>query len=1743
MIAVDFASRIRDYASRYAGRTACTFLADGESATDQRTYSELHASAVSVAAHLNSAEETGRGIILAFGPGLRFIDAFIGCLVGGLLPIPVHLPIGSERRRRLQAIFKASGATTIVCEAAQRDRVRECLSHQQGDQHFRLLCIEDLLTPRAPLERRQGSPEQPAFVQFSSGATGNPKGASISHRNLVSNLLAIHARSGDVANPRFVSWLPHQHDMGLIGGILYPLYYGGSTTLMPPEAFLRRPSRWWQAMSRVQATVTAAPDFAYRLAATAVPDKPLDLRCVAAAFCGSELVHADTLTEFARAFADFGLAREAVRPCYGLAEATLLVSSRGPTEIASWLQLDRGALEGEGEVRPVRDGYPSRRVISCGRAAEETQLQIVDPSTLSPLPPGRVGEIWVTGRGVAGSYLGDRAATEVTFGAFAAGGRLGPFLRTGDLGFVLKGELYPIGRLKDVVIVRGVKHSAEDLERTAQSSHVALAPNHTAIFSADDDRSVVVVAGVRSDSIAGLSNEQVVKGIREELARVHQIRVEDVVICRTSEILRTSSGKIRRAAMREAVQRGTLRALHRSSLARAPTPLGDVAPADPPSRRDEDGSVRAYLTELLETRFGIEASDSDRHLPLLALGLDSLRAVQLSQCVRETFHVAISIEALFGGASLHSLAALILSSERVLPPESVAVSPSHQAFQPFPLTDMQEAYVVGRSATPGAPSLYGYWEFRSQALDLERLQRAWNEVIRRHPMLRAVLLENGAQRVLEDVPEYHIPCVDLSEKTTAECSARLSSDREVYSHLVADLTAWPSFHLVVYRLPSEFVLSVGLDGVFLDYRSILIVLSELAESYDGRPHPHPIPQLGFRDYVMARAASRDAAEPRAALSYWQAKFPTLPSGPSLKQVMSAEERRARRFERREFELSAREWNLISKRAIERGLTPASTLLAAYAAVIGNWSDDERFVVNVPLFNRDSTIEGLDRVVGHFSTFTLVPVCTPSTSFLQLARDVQGALAAGIEHSAAGGVRVMRAFFRSAGRVIPDFAPIVFTYAPTNPDGLASRIDGACERAFGRQSYSITQTPGVWIDCQVHPVDDRLRINWDSLIDFFAPLMVDFMFDAFRALVGWLAAAGTRWEESIPDLLPVTQRETRRTANDTSRFRNFGDLLHDEALGRIRDSPESIAVIDPTRQLTYRELGIAATTLAGRLLTAGEGPAAVLLAPGWRQPVAVLACSMAGRPYVPLDVSLPAARLATIISLMSTNTVISDQPELDARLEASTLRILEIPPSFVDEYGEHELPTVLGSDLAYVIFTSGTTGTPKGVMIEHLSAVNTVKDVNARFAVHEDDRILALSSLGFDLSVYDIFGALSAGGAVVYPESHQARNPDHWVELMREHHVTIINAVPALIDMLCDRLEASGDKLPTGLRLVLASGDRIPPSLPHRLWALYPGLQVISLGGATEASIWSVIHEIPRDTPHDAPIPYGMPLADQTLHILKASGSDAPDHVTGELHIGGLGVARGYWEEEEKTAARFKELDRRRGRVYATGDLARYREDGVVEILGRKDDQVKINGNRIELGEIESCLSEMDSIAEVAVVPAGAASRASYLAAFLRMAAGERTNTLPELLSADRPEVARVNDDFKAYALAHIRERLPPYMIPARWFTIDRMPLSRNGKLDRGSLTRLAECYLEESEPSNRPLSNTEALVLQAVTEVLDITGIDPDHDLLALGASSMDLVHLQGQLLKAGLDIASIDLFTHNSVRKIAFAIDTHSRV
>lgn len=1576
---------------------------------------------------LDGAEGEHMGILIDERPEL--LIGMVAALEAGLPMVPLSARNSDER---LAAIVQEAAVSVIVTDEYHLPRARAL--QQSAPDILRVAQLDDDSDgEQRPAARRAPGPDDFAYIVCTSGSTGRPKAVPITHANLSAMLLWTRDYFGLGPHTRTLQTCSFGFDFGVYEVMTTILSGGvivfpGWEVLLSPEQ--GRALLTQQSIDNLNLTPTLAS------ALFAADPWPNALRTM---HLGGEAVTADLVRS---------IERSAGQGC-------AINNGYGPTEVTVNSSMTRvRAQDLAGDNASI--GFPTA---NNGLWVVDRQGDLAATET--------AGELWVTGTGITPGYLDRPAQTALVLRPFAEGGPGARAYATGDrVRHEPDGSLQFLGRVDTQVKVRGFRVEPGEIE--------AILSSHPAVRDA-----VVVARG------AGAQRRLFAYVVPREAslttAQLHahaQQRLPDYMVPTAFALLdalpMTVSGK---------VDRKSLPAIELQPQSAATM----VAP-----RNADEQAVTAILQEALHLdAIGV-------HGNFFELGGHSLVAATVIARIRASMGVALSLRTVFETPTAEGIAAAVgcaraTSTDR--PNLSVLVAPEAERFEPFALTPLQWAYCIGSTGDFELSTTAAF--FRTQqveGLDVSRLEHAIRRLIERHDALRLVVCSDDEQKILPSVPQFVLPVQDLRGLPPEAVEAAVAATQQQLRDEHRSVRRWPLWDVRVLRLSQQlYQVHLRVELLLMDGRSLQTIAAELLRLYVDPQAVLPELQLTFRDYVRTVSALR--ADERACAAdrqYWRQRLASLPSGPQLPLAPGRSLPRQSHFVRRRVQLDADIWKRLGERAQAHGLPPSAAILGAYAACVARWSPNSRFLLTVLSSQRVPVHPEVDRLVGCFTETVLLEVDWSEGSFLERVRRLQAQLWQDLDHALVSGVEVLRDLKRARGTSATTMSPVVLS----NNIGHATRVDyrdPALPRFSPLPLASSLQTPQVLLDHQIFEfADGSLLLNWDTVDDAFAPGVPEAMLAHYCALLQVLAAGDAPWQQASPGRLADDQLCERERLNRTAAPLT-AHTLFTLFLQQADAHPERVAVLTSQKTFTYGQLRCAANALATTLLQRGVQRGdlvAVIMDKGWEQVVATLAVLQCGGAYMPLGAELPEERLSYLLQHGRVRVALT-QPELAAR----TPWPAQVAPVTVDaSLFAHTCATVEVktdcADLAYVIYTSGSTGLPKGVMINHAGAVNTVLDVNRRFGITEADRIFALSELTFDLSVHDFFGSLAAGAALVLPSKAQSRDPAAWCDLMRAHCVTVWNSVPALMDLLVDHVERTGERSGLVLRTVMMSGDWIAIPLPDRIRRLWPEAAVISLGGATEASIWSIFYPIGRVDPAWKSVPYGRPLANQTIHVLDQALEPCPVWVPGDLYIGGVGVALGYWGDEARTRASFLTHPVTGERLYRTGDHGRYLPDGDVEFLGRTDLQVKIQGYRVELGEIEAALTRHPAVRDVVVLARSAGAKAGkYLAAYV--------------IAHQPVEAADLERALQA--------RLPRYMVPSVYMFMEAFPLSANGKIDRMAFPD-PQAGAPAEHAAEAPRDDVEREILAAWQAVFGADTIGIHDDFFTTGGNSLIGLRLLGRI-------------------------------
>ncbi len=876
----------------------------------------------------------------------------------------------------------------------------------------------------------------------------------------------------------------------------------------------------------------------------------------------------------------------------------------------------------------------------------------------------------------------------------------------------------------------------------------------------------------------------------------------------------------------------------------------------------------------------------------------------------------------------------------------------------FPVTDIQASYLLGRN--PGY--LYGglgckiYAEFLTEFTDENKFRFAVKKLVERQGMLRARFSKEGKQAILPEISKLPIEIYHLENETENDINREILQKRNQIQFKQYNPEKDIMFDLVLFIINrKKSVLCLSLDMLIGDYISIDVLMNDLEQIYSNQ---QIVPlKINYRDYITYTQHQREDInflnkfyEDKA---YWKNKIDLLPGKPEIYTSVDFTDTESKTFFQKKYTLNISKWEKFEEKCRKYHITPTAMMLLLYCLTLKQWSKNKDFLINITVMQRPNIHDDIQKIIGDFTSTTLFEFKeSDSNSIKEQATQTQKILFDNLTHNAFSGIEVLRELKRKDKESI---IPYVFT----STVGSGNKENILQKRQL---LYKISETPQVLIDCQVSKTIDGVLVNWDVREGVFPRGLIDEMFESFTEYIH-NSVFDEFWENKLMINLGSNTRKIRKKINDTEKLYENKNLIESFFM-RCRKNPDRTVLICGEEKFSYSKLENIAATIQTRLLENGikkGDKVGVLLEKGGWQIASVIAILSLGAVYVPIDASQPKERIYQIVD--QANIKLNIYQKEEERITEKDIRI-----DLHDISSKNGLKyECFDSDVsAYCIFTSGSTGIPKGVEMTHAAAMNTIMDICSKFEVSDDDKILGISNLYFDLSVFDIFAAFYANATLILPLESRKKDVSHWYELCTKYHITVYNMVPAQMEMFMAYLQVN-DCRKNVPRLILLSGDWIPANLIKNIRTRFPKTQCVGLGGATEAGIWSIYFPTDKMSETDRNVPYGIPLSNQRFYILDENDNPCADYVIGEICIAGKSLAKGYMNDPELTNNKFQYIGQINERIYRTGDLGLYREDGIIEFVGRKDTQVKVNGYRVELGEIENALRKYKKIENAVAV--------------------------------------------------------------------------------------------------------------------------------------------------------------------------------
>ncbi|MHB9940925.1 hypothetical protein CF065_04670 [Clostridium sporogenes] len=1299
--------------------------------------------------------------------------------------------------------------------------------------------------------------------------------------------------------------------------------------------------------------------------------------------------------------------------------------------------------------------------IPIGKPIYNQKVYILNNKKVAPI--GVSGELCISGDGLARGYLNNPELTSEKFidNPFEPGERM---YRTGDLArWLPDGNIEFLGRIDNQVEINGFRIEMGEIE----SELLRYNSIEEAIVIDREDEN-----GYKYLCAYVVSNEELVaREVRKYLSKNLPAYMIPSYFIQLEKMPLSPNGKLDKGKLPEPDVKSNLSTMY----------------------QEPNNKTQEVLVKIWEKNLGIRGIGIYDNF--FELGGNSIKMMKIISNINSYFNIQLSIKELYENKIIAELSSVVEKSSKTcgnsLFPKTVADIKNIN--EPFPLTDIQLAYLIGRGSEYeiGGISTRGYWDFETK-IDIHLFNEAVNKVIQRHPMLRSIILENGTQKFLEQVPTYDIEIKDLRYNNSSEQEKYIEKERETISNKTFKTEQWPLFEIKVLRLSEDVHrIFVSIDVIICDSSSFKILFNEILHYYNNMKEELPELKFTFRDYMIAYNKLKQSDLYTRSKEYWLSKLEDFPSSPILPLKQDPKDVKNPHFKTKKFILDKSKWNRIKRLASKNNVTPSALLCTIFAEILAFWSNQPYMAINLTVFNRYDFFEDVNKLVGDFTSTMLLDIdvsCGGQT--LEKARNVQSLLLRALENRYYEGTEFIKEIIKYKNLDINKaIMPIVFTSAIFNDSNNYNNNELINSIYNDEDVVTFSQTSQVYLDCQISEDKGSLIIVWDYVSDLFEEDIIDRMFKQYtRALM--------EIENSIKYKLNVSEKDIELIEKYNDTDQSFvPSTLHEMFINQARLTPNNNAIAHNGRYLTYQELDDMSNEVALFLLNNGvkaNDMVGISAERNFNSIINILGVLKVGAGYVPIDPGFPTDRKEYIIKNSNCIMVLDSNIDLSTCSECS--------------YDSVNYSKDLDS-IAYIIYTSGSTGTPKGVVTTHKAAFNTINDINLRFNINEDDRIIGLSSICFDLSVYDIFGSLSTGATLVIVDDR--RDINNVFKIIEQEKITVWNSVPAIMDMFVNELDINYKNCT--LKAVLLSGDWIPLKLTSEIKKHFTNTTVTSLGGATEVSIWSIYYPISNIKDEWRSIPYGMPLANQKIYILNYKQEVCPIGVQGEIFIGGIGLAKGYMNDIEKTKAAFIKHDNL-GWLYKTGDIGKLHKEGYIEFLGRIDHQVKIRGYRIELGEIEKCLLDFPQIESAIVIDRIDSKGSKYLCAYF------------------------VSDiEISSYELRkHLEMKLPSYMIPAHFIRLNQLPLTANGKINKVELSNYP-IPINKIKQIDKPTNEIEFKLAEIWKEVLEVNDISINDDFFELGGNSLHIQRIKNRIKKVfGVEVSIKSLFSSHTIKDVA---------
>jgi amino acid adenylation domain-containing protein/non-ribosomal peptide synthase protein (TIGR01720 family) len=1657
-----------------------TFIDSGDR-SEAVSYHDLYELAAHALGFLQNKEvRAGDELVFQVDSNRDFIVLFWACMLGGIIPVPVAIGQHDEHKQKLFNIWSVLARPRLISSPKRLDGLKAFAEMNNLLHVFSMMAannvdVEEITRWEEDGQEFESTEDDIAFIQFSSGSTGSPKGVILTHKNLITNISDITTAARYYQGDSMLSWMPLTHDMGLIGFHLNPLFVGMDHFLLPPGLFIRNPKIWLRKASEHRITILCSPNFGYQYILKHTDQTEqlnIDLSSVRIFYNGAEPVSDDVCREFLERFSKYGLSTSCLYPVYGLAEASLAVSIPIQPGIIS-VHLDRNKLNIGDCIEVVTRLDCGASFVSVGRPVASCLLRITD-DTDQVVDENVIGHVQIKGPNVTQGYYRN---PDETLNTITSDG----WLKTGDLGFLRDQEVYITGRVKDIFFVNGQNFYPHDLERIA-ATVPGVELNKVVIVGFSNEGKEETAAFVfHRGTLREFS--PVAYDIAATINRAVGLRLDHVLP--VTDIPRTTSGKLRRFNFIERFLQGEF-----SETAAELTVLAQKEGVSIQHGIDEIETTIARLWKEILCNNNVSPTDS-----FFEAGGNSLKAAEFSMAFQREFGMSLPFEMLYDNSSIKALALVARQAEAKQGEKLHSIS-----------ADISPGTVY--RATDGQRSLYYYCELNKTStvynvpvvfqlngiVDRRRLESCLQQLVARHDSLRMSFTFDG-----EPVFE-----VSKTSAITLDICEYLGPDIEGFLRslvLPFDLHEPPLCRAVLVNVSEQHnFLFLDFHHIVVDGISISIFVEELLSLYGGGQLPavnttYAAYTNWYHENFLPTVLKQQ--------DFWKSEL----SGDLPKLALPHDYQRPRTFAtagaRVELPIDQPTWKKIRTLSADYKCTPFAVLLAFYNIILAKLSNQEEILVSVPVAGRRHL--DVRRTIGMFvNSIVLRTTVDGGMSFAQFLSGLREKLFRLYDHQDFPVERMIEIAGEERDMSRNPIFDATFVYQGFGIDDVI--VD---ECSFLRHVFH-NGTSKYDISFEVNEYGDHVKCFIEYPISLFEARTVERFAAHFSNLI---ITTLDNPENRISDLqlLSANEYSTHVLAfNETKRSYPADIPIHVLIEKCGSENPDKIAVECNGIELRYDELIERADHVASLLRSCGIGPDVVVAVYQERSVefvVSIIGILKAGGAFLPIDVSLPVDRISYILADSSCNVIITAS-KVAGLLSPGASTVICIDTLAFSGKPSRCRNVNAASDLAYVIYTSGTTGRPKGVMIEHCSLVNYISWAAEEYVAGAGGDFPLFTSISFDLTITSIFTPLITGNRIVIYSDDAS---DVLLRrIVADNNVDIVKLTPSHLRLL------HGLNLPVaerGNRILkfIVGGEQLDSLLAAAVQDRFKGAVIFNEYGPTETTVGCMIHRFDR-TADGGVVPIGIPAANTNIFVVDKYLKPVPIGVTGEIYISGAGVARGYVGDKELEAGKFISSGFEMGcRMYRTGDMAKRLPSGKIEYIGRTDRQLKINGYRIDLSEIEACIQGWPAIEKFFVTTR------------------EHTNGQDSVIV-----YYTSSEDHNVFSLrSYLAEKLPAFMMPAQILKVDNIPLTSNGKVDVRSLRKMPARDEQVLVVISKETDALTSALIALWQEVLDEENISAGSNFFFLGGDSIKAVQISARLSSQGIILNPKDILLYQTIGQI----------